>query len=78
MHLLKMLLRCIDAVGCIKKRHAPRCIHKMQVILSVLALCSFGLLSSALVVSTCRGLGCQVYVKYMDKEVCVDDCLCVI
>ena len=35
MHLLKMLLRCINSVGCIKKRHAPRCIHKMQAILSV-------------------------------------------
>ena len=34
MHLLKMLLRCIDAVGCVKKRHAPRCIHKIQAILS--------------------------------------------
>ena len=30
MHLLKMLWRCITAVRCIKKRHAPRCIHKMQ------------------------------------------------
>ena len=35
MHLLKMLLRCINADGCLKKRHAPRCIHKMQAILSV-------------------------------------------
>ena len=38
MHLLKMLLRCISAVGCIKKRHAPRCIHKTQAILSVYQL----------------------------------------
>ena len=37
MHLLKMFLRCINAVGCVKKRHAPRCIHKMQAILSVLS-----------------------------------------
>ena len=35
MHLLKMLLRCINAVGCVIKRHAHRCIHKMQAILSV-------------------------------------------
>ena len=35
MHLQKMLLRCINAVGCAKKRHAPRCIHKMQAILSL-------------------------------------------
>ena len=28
-------LRCINAVGCIKKWHAPRCIHKMKAILSV-------------------------------------------
>ena len=35
MHLRKVLLRCINAVGCIKKRHAPRCIHKIQAILSV-------------------------------------------
>ena len=35
MHLLKMLLRCINGVGCVKKRHPPRCIHKMQAILSV-------------------------------------------
>ena len=38
MHLLKMLLRCINAVGCVKKRHAPRCIHKMQAIISVIAV----------------------------------------
>ena len=36
MHFLKIhFLRCINAVGCVKKRHAPRCIHKMQAILSV-------------------------------------------
>ena len=35
MHLLKMLLMCINAVGCVKKRHAPKCIHKMQAILSL-------------------------------------------
>ena len=36
MHLLKIhVLRCINAVGCIKKRHAFRCIYKMQTILSV-------------------------------------------
>ena len=34
MHFLQMLLRCINAVGCVKKRHAFRCIHKMQGILS--------------------------------------------
>ena len=28
-------LRCINAVGCVKTRHVPRCIHKMQAILSV-------------------------------------------
>ena len=31
-----MLLRCINAVGCVKKRYATRCIQKMQAILSVL------------------------------------------
>ena len=37
MHFLKIhFLRCNNAVGCVKKRHAPRCIHKMQAILSVL------------------------------------------
>ena len=36
MHFLKInVLRCINAVGCIKKRCAPRCIHKMQAIPSV-------------------------------------------
>ena len=36
MHFLKIhILRCINAVGCVKKRHTPRCIHKMQAILSV-------------------------------------------
>ena len=36
MHFLKIhFLRCINAVGWVKKRHAPRCIHKMQAILSV-------------------------------------------
>ena len=35
MYLLEMLLRCINAVGCVKKRHTPRSIHKMQAILSV-------------------------------------------
>ena len=35
MHLLKMLLSCINAVGCVKERHAPRCMHKMKAILSV-------------------------------------------
>ena len=36
MHFRKIhFLRCINAVGCVKKRHAPRCIHKMQAILSV-------------------------------------------
>ena len=35
MRFLKMLLRCINAVGGAKQRHAPRCIHKMQAILSV-------------------------------------------
>ena len=38
MHLLKMLLRCINAVGCVKKRHVPRCTHKMQAILSVYSI----------------------------------------
>ena len=33
----KTLLRCINAFGCVKKRHAPRCMHKMHSILSVLA-----------------------------------------
>ena len=36
MHLLKMLLRWINAVGCIKKRHAPRCIHLGQPVAEVL------------------------------------------
>ena len=37
MHFLKIhFLRCVNAVGCVKKRHAPRCIRKMQAILSVL------------------------------------------
>ena len=36
MHFLKIhFLRCINPVGWVKKRHAPRCIHKMQAILSV-------------------------------------------
>ena len=36
MHFLKIhFLRCINAVGCVKKRHALRCIQKMQAILSV-------------------------------------------
>ena len=36
MHFLKIhFLRCIIEVGCVKKRHAPRRIHKMQAILSV-------------------------------------------
>ena len=35
MHFRKIHWRCITAVGCVKKRHAPRCIHKMQAILSV-------------------------------------------
>ena len=36
MHFLKIhFFRCINAVGCVKKRHAPRCIHKMQAILSM-------------------------------------------
>ena len=36
MHFLEInFLRCINAVGCVKKRHTPRCIHKMQAILSV-------------------------------------------
>ena len=39
MHFLKIhFLRCINAVGCVKKRHTPRCIHKMQTILSVYAM----------------------------------------
>ena len=38
MHLLKILLRCINAVECIKKRHTPRCLHKMLAILLVLKL----------------------------------------
>ena len=29
--------RCIYAIRCIKKRHTARCIHEMQVILSVLS-----------------------------------------
>ena len=29
-------MRCINAVGCVKKRHVARCIHKMQAILSVI------------------------------------------
>ena len=37
MHFLKIqFLRRINAVGCLKKRHAPRCIHKIKAILSVL------------------------------------------
>ena len=47
MHLLEMLLRCINAVGCVKKRHAPRCIHKMQAILSV-SLQNLAVLTAAL------------------------------
>ena len=36
MHLLKIhFLRCINAVGCRKKRNATRCMYKMQAILSV-------------------------------------------
>ena len=36
MHFLKIhFLRCITAVGCAKKRHAPRCINKMPAILWV-------------------------------------------
>ena len=35
MHFLKIHWRCINAVGCVKKRHAPSCMHKMQAILSV-------------------------------------------
>ena len=35
MHFLKIHWRCINAVGYVQKRHAPRCIHKMQAILSV-------------------------------------------
>ena len=39
MHFLKIhFLRCINAVGCIKKRHAPRYICKMQAILSVIPI----------------------------------------
>ena len=39
MHLHNIhFLRCINAVGCVKKRHAARCIHKMQAILSVLSV----------------------------------------
>ena len=41
MHFLKIHWRCINAVGCLKKRHAPSCIHKMQAILSVYPLFSF-------------------------------------
>ena len=37
MHLLNFhFFRCINSVGCIKKRHADSCIHKMWAILSVL------------------------------------------
>ena len=35
MHLLKLLLRCINAVRWVKNRHEPICIHKMEAILSV-------------------------------------------
>ena len=41
MHFLKIHWRCINAVGCVKKRHAPSCIHKMQAILSVEILLGF-------------------------------------
>ena len=37
MHFLKIhFSRIINTVGCVKKLHAPRCMHKMQAILSVL------------------------------------------
>ena len=44
MHLLKMLLRWINAVWCVKKRHAPWCIHKMQAILSVMIIVNMNVL----------------------------------
>ena len=41
MHFLNIhFLRCINAVGCVKKRHAPRCIHERQAILSVKQICT--------------------------------------
>ena len=33
---VKMLSRCINAVGWLKRLHTPWCIHKMQAILSVI------------------------------------------